>query len=111
MPFLGGLTSSFDEASSSSFSPAGHIAQRQTSLNARHAREDEILVLVLNAGSSSLKYGLFGVSSLTAASQVASGIAERIGQPMGAIKHTVRAPPPLLPSRANLAPVTLTGPG
>ena len=51
--------------------------------------EKKLLVLVLNAGSSSLKYGLFSVQSLKQADLVASGIAERIGQPASGIKHQV----------------------
>jgi len=51
--------------------------------------DKKLLVLVLNAGSSSLKYGLFAVQSLRQADLVASGIAERIGQPGSGIKHKV----------------------
>mmetsp|Transcript_39465 Transcript_39465/g.111858 ORF Transcript_39465/g.111858 Transcript_39465/m.111858 type:complete len:1193 (-) Transcript_39465:2677-6255(-) len=48
-----------------------------------------LLVLVLNAGSSSLKYGLFSVESLKMAKLIASGLVERICQPGGCIKHKV----------------------
>ena len=41
-------------------------------------------VLVVNAGSSSIKYQLIDVASSTA---LASGLLERIGQPMGAVRH------------------------
>ena len=41
-------------------------------------------VLVVNAGSSSIKYQLIDVASGTA---LASGLLERIGQPMGAVRH------------------------
>jgi len=44
-------------------------------------------VLVLNAGSSSLKYGFFRVLSRTTNRLVASGIVERIGQDLGAAKY------------------------
>lgn len=50
-------------------------------------------VLVLNAGSSSLKYGFFRVLSRTANRLVASGIVERIGQELGAAKYKVRPTP------------------
>jgi len=41
-------------------------------------------VLVVNAGSSSIKYQLIDVASGTA---LASGLLERIGQPMGTVRH------------------------
>jgi acetate kinase len=41
-------------------------------------------VLVVNAGSSSIKYQLIDVASGEA---LASGLLERIGQPMGAVRH------------------------
>ena len=43
--------------------------------------------LVLNSGSSSLKYGLFDVSDATASTALCSGLVEKIGQPGGMIKH------------------------
>ena len=43
-------------------------------------------VLVINSGSSSFKYQLVDVESQAA---LASGLVERIGQPMGAASHTV----------------------
>jgi len=44
------------------------------------------VVLVINSGSSSFKYQLLDVESQT---PLASGLVERIGQPMGALKHKV----------------------
>lgn len=44
------------------------------------------VVLVINSGSSSFKYQLVDVESQTA---LASGLVERIGQPMGASRHKV----------------------
>eukprot|EP00951_Prasinocladus_malaysianus_P036041 scaffold376151_cov36-Prasinocladus_malaysianus.AAC.1 len=46
-----------------------------------------IHVLVLNAGSSSLKFGLFNVVSRTETTQVANGIVERIGQEWGSVRY------------------------
>ncbi|HWS50373.1 MAG TPA: acetate kinase [Microbacterium sp.] len=45
------------------------------------------VVLVINSGSSSLKYSLIDVARET---ELASGIVERIGQDLSAITHTVR---------------------
>lgn len=44
------------------------------------------LVLVLNTGSSSVKYRLIDVDSERV---LASGLAERVGEPMGHLRHTV----------------------
>jgi hypothetical protein len=46
-------------------------------------------VLVLNAGSSSLKYGFFRVLSRTTNRLVASGVVECIGQALGTAKYKV----------------------
>ena len=45
--------------------------------------------LVINCGSSSLKYGVFEIHSETDATLLASGLVEKIGLDMGAIKHEV----------------------
>jgi acetate kinase len=44
-------------------------------------------ILVVNSGSSSVKYQAFDMDSLTV---LASGLVERIGEPMGRIVHTIR---------------------
>ena len=41
-------------------------------------------VLVLNAGSSSVRYEVFGVSGWTS---LASGLVERIGEPKSRLRH------------------------
>ncbi len=46
------------------------------------------LVLVLNSGSSSLKYQLIDVAAATA---LASGLVERIGEETGSVRHTVHS--------------------
>jgi len=46
-------------------------------------------VLVLNSGSSSLKYKLFAMDNGGEARVLASGLAERIGEPLGRITHTL----------------------
>ncbi len=51
------------------------------------------LVLVLNSGSSSLKYQLFSVDAGGASqplTSLAAGLIERIGEPIGALLHTRR---------------------
>ena len=48
-------------------------------------------ILVLNAGSSSLKYALFDVMKEKIKSSIASGIIEKIGSPSQVIKHSVLA--------------------
>ena len=45
-------------------------------------------VLVINSGSSSFKYQLIEMSTETV---LASGLVERIGEPMGSMRHTVTA--------------------
>ncbi|MBO0979918.1 acetate/propionate family kinase [Microbacterium sp. SD291] len=47
------------------------------------------VILVINSGSSSLKYSLIDIEG---ENELASGLIERIGQPPGAITHTVRPP-------------------
>ncbi len=47
------------------------------------------LVLVLNTGSSSVKYRLIDVDGQRV---LASGLAERVGEPMGRLRHTVATP-------------------
>ncbi|MCW3492084.1 acetate/propionate family kinase [Microbacterium sp. SSM24] len=48
-------------------------------------------VLVVNSGSSSFKYQLIDMDAETT---LASGLVERIGEPMGRATHTVKAPAP-----------------
>lgn len=48
------------------------------------------IVLVVNSGSSSFKYQLLDMASERV---LATGLVERIGQPTGACRHTVRFPP------------------
>ncbi|MGN8551330.1 UNVERIFIED_CONTAM: acetate kinase [Microbacterium sp. SLM126] len=48
-------------------------------------------VLVVNSGSSSFKYQLIDMDAETT---LASGLVERIGEPVGRATHTVRAPAP-----------------
>lgn len=45
-----------------------------------------MMILVINSGSSSLKYQLFNGRSLT---PVASGLVEKIGEPIGRVRHDI----------------------
>lgn len=56
------------------------------------------VILVVNSGSSSFKYQLI---DMDAELVLASGLVERIGEELGASKHTVFAPPP--PEGAGMA--------
>jgi hypothetical protein len=51
--------------------------------------------LVLNAGSSSLKYAVFDVVGEKEAAEVVSGLVEKIGAAMGALKHEPAGDSPL----------------
>lgn len=59
-------------------------------------------ILVVNAGSSSLKYQLLDMETETV---LASGLVERIGDPMGAIKYVARPGSPLESKEAFEQPV------
>ena len=62
------------------------------------------LVLVVNSGSSSFKYQLIDMDR---ESTLASGLVERIGEPTGRARHTVKAPPADGPAAVSYTHLTL----
>ena len=46
-------------------------------------------ILVINAGSSSIKYQLMDLEDVHHCSLLASGLVEKIGEPVGRINHKV----------------------